>query len=150
MSQFILTKQLHVLEPGSGTERETVAVVRLPYAFSVIILRLRSPTSSSVVVFGNFLRLVIGEKMLSGLKFIPRDQIDTAQDEKSNASRRERKKSSGRKEKKRRKKKSSHCSSSDDDLERIKKGSKMKKKWYSSDEDFSSYSDKSESESASD
>uniref|UniRef100_A0A5B6ZK00 Putative CWF19-like protein 2 n=1 Tax=Davidia involucrata TaxID=16924 RepID=A0A5B6ZK00_DAVIN len=81
--------------------------------------------------------------MLSGLKFIPRDQIDKAQDENPDASRRERKKSSGRKEKDRRKKKSSHYSSSDDeDLERIKKGSKMKKKWYSSNE--------SESESGSD
>ncbi|XP_074308256.1 uncharacterized protein LOC141643121 [Silene latifolia] len=73
--------------------------------------------------------------MLSGVKFIPRDQIDTEKtvelrgNEKGGSG-----KSSSRKEKSRRKKRSSGYGSSDDEgLERIKKGSR-KKKWYSSDE----------------
>ncbi|KAL0376731.1 UNVERIFIED_CONTAM: CWF19-like protein 2 [Sesamum calycinum] len=61
--------------------------------------------------------------MLSGLKFIPRDQIDKKQ-------------------------KHSHYSSSDDEgLERIKSGSRKKKKWYDSEEDLSSSSEKSGSQS---
>ncbi|KAK6161384.1 hypothetical protein DH2020_004765 [Rehmannia glutinosa] len=76
------------------------------------------------------------EKMLSGLKFIPRDQVDQ-----------ETRKSGHRKEKVGRKKKHSHYSSSDDGLERIKSGSRKKKKWYDSDEDMSSFSDESDSQS---
>nr|GEX77205.1 hypothetical protein [Tanacetum cinerariifolium] len=72
--------------------------------------------------------------MLSGLKFIPRDQIDDkTQDDKSDT----------RKSHKKKKNKSRHDSSSDDDgSQRIKKRSK--KKWYSSeedDDDSASYSD---------
>ncbi|KAL4590336.1 hypothetical protein LXL04_003265 [Taraxacum kok-saghyz] len=74
--------------------------------------------------------------MLSGLKFIPRDQIDDkTHDENMNDS--ETRKSY------KKKKKSHHNSSSDDGSQRIKKRSK--KKWYSSEEDSSSYSDASES-----
>lgn len=70
--------------------------------------------------------------MLAGVKFIPRDQVDKAEDEKVDAKGR---KSSSKKQKHRRKKKSSgYGGSSDDDLERIKKGSRRSKKWYSSDE----------------
>ncbi|KAK3190252.1 hypothetical protein Dsin_029813 [Dipteronia sinensis] len=75
--------------------------------------------------------------MLSGVKFIPRDQVDSAEDEKLDA---KRKKSGSRKEKHRKKKNSSNYSSSDDCLERIKKGSRKNKKWYSSDEYSSSES----------
>ncbi|XP_028107581.1 CWF19-like protein 2 isoform X2 [Camellia sinensis] len=84
--------------------------------------------------------------MLSGLKFIPRDQIDKAQEEDLDDSRREKRKSGNRKEKDSKKKKSSQYGSSDeDDLERITKGSRKKRKWYSSDEN-STYSTESESE----
>ncbi|GAY46544.1 hypothetical protein CUMW_097870 [Citrus unshiu] len=70
--------------------------------------------------------------MLAGVKFIPRDQVDKAEDEKLDAKGR---KSSSRKEKHRRKKKgSSYGGSSDDDLERIKKRSRRSKNWYSLDE----------------
>ncbi|KAL5781843.1 hypothetical protein ACOSP7_006872 [Xanthoceras sorbifolium] len=75
--------------------------------------------------------------MLAGVKFIPRDQVDGAEDEKLDAKRR---KSGSRKDQHGRKKKSSNYSSSDDDLERIKKGSRQNKKWYSSDEYSSSES----------
>ncbi|KAI9196588.1 hypothetical protein LWI28_025249 [Acer negundo] len=75
--------------------------------------------------------------MLSGVKIIPRDQVDSAEDEKLDA---KRKKSSSRKEKHRKKKNSYNYSSSDDGLERIKKGSRKNKKWYSSDEYLSSES----------
>ncbi|GFZ12098.1 CwfJ-like family protein [Actinidia rufa] len=88
--------------------------------------------------------------MLSGLKFIPRDQIEKAQDEDLGDSRRETRSSVKKKEKGRGKKKSSRYGSSDeDDLERIAKGSRKKKKWYSSDE-HSSYSTENESQSCSD
>lgn len=84
--------------------------------------------------------------MLSGLKFIPRDQIDKAQEENLDDSRKEKRKSGNRKEKDSRKKKSSRYGSSDEeDLERITKGSRKKKKWYSSDEN-STYSTENESE----
>ncbi|KAI3790683.1 hypothetical protein L2E82_03910 [Cichorium intybus] len=74
--------------------------------------------------------------MLSGLKFIPRDQIDDkTHDEKLNDS-------DSRKSHKK-KKKHHNSGSSDDGSQRIKKRSK--KKWYSSEEDSSSYSDASES-----
>ncbi|XP_071704015.1 uncharacterized protein [Rutidosis leptorrhynchoides] len=73
--------------------------------------------------------------MLSGLKFIPRDQIDKTHDEKSN--------DSDTRKSYKKKKKSRHHNSSDDGSYRIKKRSK--KKWYSSEEDSSSYSDASES-----
>ncbi|ESR34202.1 hypothetical protein CICLE_v10004498mg [Citrus x clementina] len=70
--------------------------------------------------------------MLAGVKFMPRDQVDKAEDEKLDAKGR---KSSSRKEKLRRKKKgSSYGGSSDDDLERIKKRSRRSKNWYSLDE----------------
>ncbi|XP_011091156.1 CWF19-like protein 2 [Sesamum indicum] len=86
--------------------------------------------------------------MLSGLKFIPRDQIDKEKDDTFSASRNERKKSGHRKEKSERKKRHSHYSSSDDEgLERIKSGSRKKKKWYDSEEDLSLSSEKSGSES---
>ncbi|KAH9682199.1 hypothetical protein WN943_028999 [Citrus x changshan-huyou] len=85
--------------------------------------------------------------MLAGVKFIPRDQVDKAKDEKLDAKGR---KSSSRKEKHRRKKKgSSYGGSSDDDLERIKKRSRRSKKWYSSDEHSVSESE-SDSEDSSD
>ncbi|KAG5560277.1 hypothetical protein RHGRI_003542 [Rhododendron griersonianum] len=88
--------------------------------------------------------------MLSGLKFVPRDQVDKAQNEDLNDSRRERNNPVGKKERGRRKKKSyRHGSSDEDDLERIGKGSRNKKKWYSSDE-CSSYSSGKESQSSSD
>ncbi|KAL6970518.1 hypothetical protein U1Q18_030217 [Sarracenia purpurea var. burkii] len=87
--------------------------------------------------------------MLSGLKFIPRDQVDKAPDEDLNDLRREGKNSDGKKEKHRRKRKSSRFGSSDeDDLERIGKGSRNTKK-YSSDA-FSSYSTENESQNGSD
>ncbi|XAR57363.1 hypothetical protein NMG60_11025483 [Bertholletia excelsa] len=86
--------------------------------------------------------------MFSGLKFIPRDQVQKVEDEELDESKRERKKSSNKKQKGTRKKKSSHYSSSDDDLDRITKVSRKKKRWYSSDED-SSYSYESGSESVS-
>ncbi|CAK9183886.1 unnamed protein product [Ilex paraguariensis] len=88
--------------------------------------------------------------MLSGLKFIPRDQIDKAQEKNVNDSSRERKKSGSKKRKDRRKKKSSRCHSSDDELEKIKKGSRRKNKWYTSDDELSSNSSESESGSDSD
>ncbi|CAA2999934.1 CWF19 2 [Olea europaea subsp. europaea] len=85
--------------------------------------------------------------MLSGLKFIPREQIDKAKDENSDDSKKERRKPGRRKEKHRRKKKTSRYSSSDDEgFERIKSGSRKKKKWYASDEDLSSNSDESRSD----
>ncbi|KAL2324205.1 hypothetical protein Fmac_023263 [Flemingia macrophylla] len=82
--------------------------------------------------------------MLSGVKFIPRDQVH---DEDLDSISRERKKSDKRREKDKRKGRSSRNSSDDDDdaLDRIKKGSR-KKKWYSSEEDSSFYSTESESE----
>ncbi|XP_023748903.1 uncharacterized protein LOC111897182 [Lactuca sativa] len=74
--------------------------------------------------------------MLSGLKFIPRDQIDDkTHDEKVN--------DSDTRKIHKKKKKHNQSSSSDDGSQRIKK--KSKKKWYSSEEDSSSYSDASES-----
>ncbi|KAJ0034051.1 hypothetical protein Pint_24660 [Pistacia integerrima] len=76
--------------------------------------------------------------MLSGVKFIPRDQVDKAEDGNSDV---KRTKSRGRKEKHRRKKKSPSYGSSDDDLDRIKKGSRKNNKWYSSDEYSSSESE---------
>ncbi|XP_039044004.1 CWF19-like protein 2 isoform X2 [Hibiscus syriacus] len=82
--------------------------------------------------------------MLSGVRIVPRDQIDKEEDEISDA---KKKKYGSKKEKHKRKKKSSgYSGSSDDDLERIGKGSRRNKKWYSSEE----YSDKSESEGSSD
>ncbi|XP_035542899.1 CWF19-like protein 2 isoform X1 [Juglans regia] len=72
--------------------------------------------------------------MLSGLKFIPRDKIERAQNDDSDNSLKEKKKSTSRKAKDGMKTKSSRYSSSDDeDIQRIKKRS-SKKKWYSSDE----------------
>ncbi|XVE81772.1 hypothetical protein DITRI_Ditri15bG0092700 [Diplodiscus trichospermus] len=80
--------------------------------------------------------------MLSGVKFIPRDQIDKEQNENSDV---KKKRYSNKKEKHKRKKKS-YNGSSDDDLERIEKGSRRNKKWYSSEE----YSSESGSEGSSD
>ncbi|KAI3469702.1 hypothetical protein Pfo_026365 [Paulownia fortunei] len=86
--------------------------------------------------------------MLSGLKFIPRDQVDKAKDETFSDSRKETRKSAHKKEKVGRKNKHSHYSSSGDEgLERIKSGSRKKKKWYDSDEDLSSFSEESGSQS---
>ncbi|WCJ34893.1 CwfJ-like family protein [Euphorbia peplus] len=72
--------------------------------------------------------------MLSGIKFIPRDQISNEDSGKKN-------KSSGRREKHR-----TSDSSDDDDLGRIKKKSGKKKKWYSSDEHSSEDATDSESQ----
>ncbi|XP_031100711.1 CWF19-like protein 2 isoform X1 [Ipomoea triloba] len=83
--------------------------------------------------------------MLSGLKFIPRNQLDEEKNEDSDDSQKHRKESHRKKKKDRKKKRSSRYSSSDDDLERVKTGSRKKKKWYASDEDFSSHSDDSTS-----
>ncbi|CAO2841070.1 unnamed protein product [Amaranthus hypochondriacus] len=74
----------------------------------------------------------MGEKMLSGVKFISRDKIEKGD---------ERKLSSSKKEKSRRKKGSDYGSSDDEGTEKIRKGSR-KKKWYSSEE----YSDSSSSD----
>ncbi|KAJ4843823.1 hypothetical protein Tsubulata_014030 [Turnera subulata] len=82
-------------------------------------------------------------KMLSGVKFISRDQIDEAQDDADDPSL-ERRQKSGRKKDKHKTRKKSY--SSDDDLDKIKKGSRRNKKWYSSEEDSSEYSSESESE----
>ncbi|GMI93975.1 hypothetical protein like AT1G56290 [Hibiscus trionum] len=83
--------------------------------------------------------------MLSGVRIVPRDQIDKEEDKSSDV----KKKYSSKKEKHKRKKKSSGFNgSSDDDLERIGKGSRRNKKWYSS-EEYSSRS-RSESEGSSD
>ncbi|XP_028790953.1 CWF19-like protein 2 [Neltuma alba] len=74
--------------------------------------------------------------MFSGLKFIPRDQIN--KDENLDSSLKERNKSDARKKKSKSKRKSSRYDSSDDEsLEKIKRAS-GKKKWYSSEEDSSS------------
>ncbi|KAK1569187.1 hypothetical protein Q3G72_033611 [Acer saccharum] len=101
----------------------------------------RTPTSLCSLTSHLPLSRLLGnsevKKMLSGVKFIPRDQVDSAEDEKLDA---KRKKSSSRKEKHRKKKNSYNDSSSDDGLERIKKGSRKNKKWYSSDEYSSSES----------
>ncbi|MED6194158.1 hypothetical protein PIB30_026026 [Stylosanthes scabra] len=71
--------------------------------------------------------------MLSGVKFIPRDQM---QDEDLDSITDERKKTDSRRRKNKGKGKHSRTSSSDDEeLEKIKKGSR--KKWYSSDESSS-------------
>ncbi|XP_014513704.1 CWF19-like protein 2 [Vigna radiata var. radiata] len=80
--------------------------------------------------------------MFSGVKFIPRDQVD---DEDLDSSSKERKKSYKRRGKNKKKGRSSRDSSDDDGLVKIKKGSR-KKKWYSSDEDSSLYSSESESD----
>ncbi|TKY50947.1 CWF19 protein 2 [Spatholobus suberectus] len=83
--------------------------------------------------------------MLSGVKFIPRDQVHDDEEDMDSISK-ERKKSDKRREKNKRKGRSSRNSSDDDDgLDKIKKGSR-KKKWYSSDEDSSFYTTESESE----
>ncbi|XP_012450968.1 uncharacterized protein LOC105773532 [Gossypium raimondii] len=82
--------------------------------------------------------------MLSGVKVIPRDEIDKEENENSD---RQKKRYTSKMEKNKRKRKSSgYCGSSDDDIERIEKGSRRNKKWYSSEE----YSSESESEGSSD
>ncbi|KAK7290082.1 hypothetical protein RIF29_04253 [Crotalaria pallida] len=97
-------------------------------------------------IFNSILALVQSSNfriMLSGVKFIPRDQV---QDEDLDTiSKERRKKSHSRREKNKRKGKSSRNSSFDEELDRIKKGSR-KKKWYSSDENSSFYTSESESE----
>ncbi|XP_047171883.1 CWF19-like protein 2 isoform X1 [Vigna umbellata] len=80
--------------------------------------------------------------MFSGVKFIPRDQVD---DEDLDSSSKERQKSDKRKGRNKKKGRSSRDNSDDDGLVKIKKGSR-KKKWYSSDEDSSFYSSESESD----
>ncbi|PIA31458.1 hypothetical protein AQUCO_04900036v1 [Aquilegia coerulea] len=76
--------------------------------------------------------------MLSGVKFIPRDQLNIDLD----SSPENGKKLGGRKDKSRRKKKSlKYDSSEDEGSEKIKKSSKSKEKWYSSDECSSSNSE---------
>ncbi|XP_055813650.1 uncharacterized protein LOC129883097 [Solanum dulcamara] len=88
--------------------------------------------------------------MLSGLKFIPREHVEKAKDESLDDSRQQRRRSGHKKDRERKKKKKSRSTSSDDeDLDKIRARSK-KKKWYASDEDFSSYSDGSGTDGASD
>ncbi|CAI9118271.1 OLC1v1019814C1 [Oldenlandia corymbosa var. corymbosa] len=84
--------------------------------------------------------------MLSGLKFIPRAEVEKSRDEELEDSRKDRKKSKSKKDKSRHKKRRSHYSS-DEDLERIKSGSKKKKKWYASDEESSSSAGESDGDS---
>ncbi|XP_017219723.1 uncharacterized protein LOC108196798 [Daucus carota subsp. sativus] len=77
--------------------------------------------------------------MLSGLKFIPRDEVEQVREDKLDDSAKERKKSKSRK-KHRKKKEKSRSDSSDDELGKIRKRSK-KKNWHGSDDDdFSSSS----------
>ncbi|PIN25061.1 hypothetical protein CDL12_02196 [Handroanthus impetiginosus] len=83
--------------------------------------------------------------MLSGLKFVPRDQIDKEKDETFNGSG----KSRQRKEKTRRKNKHSYSSSDDEYLEKVRSRSSKKKKWYDSEEGLSSFSEESSSQSES-
>ncbi|KAJ8633600.1 hypothetical protein MRB53_026936 [Persea americana] len=76
-------------------------------------------------------------KMLSGVKFIPRDELNpeshAAEDSKLRSSRKERKKSRSRKGKDRTRSKRVHYDSSDDEgIDKLKKRSNNKK-WYSSD-----------------
>lgn len=85
--------------------------------------------------------------MLSGLKFIPKDQIDKEKDERGSDSQKRRKESGHSKEKVGLKNKKSKYSSDDDDLDKIKRGSRKKKKWYDSEEDLSSGSEESGSQS---
>ncbi|KAJ9145805.1 hypothetical protein P3X46_028140 [Hevea brasiliensis] len=87
--------------------------------------------------------------MLSGIKFIPRDQ---AEDEDGGASIGKSKNSGSTREKNRKNKKSSrYSSSSEDDGGRIKKVSRKKKKWHSSDENSSpDLSDSNSSDDSSD
>lgn len=88
--------------------------------------------------------------ILSGLKFIPREHVEKANDESLDDSRKQRRRSGHKKDRERKKKKKSRSTSSDDeDFDKIRARSK-KKKWYASDEDLSSYSDGSESDGASD
>ncbi|CAL5392560.1 unnamed protein product [Camellia sinensis] len=90
--------------------------------------------------------LVLVNKTKDAFRIEVHTQGSNAQEEDLDDSRREKRKSGNRKEKDSRKKKSSQYGSSDeDDLERITKGSRKKKKWYSSDEN-STYSTESESE----
>ncbi|KAK7343465.1 hypothetical protein VNO77_12230 [Canavalia gladiata] len=80
--------------------------------------------------------------MFSGVKFIPRDQVE---DENLDSIPKERKKSDSTRKSNKGKGKSSRNSSDDDDkFDKIKKGSR--KKWYSSDGDSSFYTSESESE----
>lgn len=74
--------------------------------------------------------------MFSGLKFIPKDQIEQEQDEELDTSRTKKGKSVDKRGKGRKKRSLRH-GSSDEDLDRIKKKSR-RKKWYSSDEYSSS------------
>lgn len=84
--------------------------------------------------------------MLSGIKFIPRDQIEKERNENSDVKKKKKRHSNKKEKNKRRKKNSGYSGSSDDDLERIDKGSRRNKKWYSSEE----YSSESGSEGSSD
>ncbi|XP_058105568.1 uncharacterized protein LOC131249019 isoform X2 [Magnolia sinica] len=90
--------------------------------------------------------------MLSGVKFIPPDQLHEAeQNSDSNYSAKERKKSISRKEKDRgKKKKDQYDSSGDEEIVKIKKGSKRRKKWYSSDASSSSSLSQTDNESDAD
>ncbi|KAL8121858.1 uncharacterized protein LOC141659307 [Apium graveolens] len=75
--------------------------------------------------------------MLSGLKFIPRDEVEQIREDKLDDSAKESKRS----RKKHKKKERSRADSSDDDLGIIRKRSKKKMNWNGSDDDFSSSSD---------
>lgn len=85
--------------------------------------------------------------MLSGVKFVPRDQIDEQRrGESLDSGAGGRGRSGGRKEKYSRKKKGSRYESSDDEeLQQIRKTSR-RKKWYSSEEYSSSHSSASDDE----
>ncbi|XP_077239241.1 cwfJ-like family protein [Tasmannia lanceolata] len=90
--------------------------------------------------------------MLSGVKFIPRDQLNKVeQNLGSDSSVKEKNKSKSSKNNDRRKKKKYHFDSSDSEgTERIKKESKRKRKWYSSGASSSSSLSQSESDNVSD
>lgn len=95
-------------------------------------------------VFG--LELEVSEKMLSGLKFIPRDEVEQAREDKFDDSAKESKKSRSRKKHKK-KKERARSDSSDDDLGIIRKRSKKKTNWNGSDDDDFSSSNDSDSQS---
>ncbi|XP_051128663.1 uncharacterized protein LOC127249748 [Andrographis paniculata] len=81
--------------------------------------------------------------MLSGLKFIPRDQINEEKEDIAHNSRKSKSKSAYRKEKRGAKSKRSHYSSSDDEGPQKINDSRKKKRWYDSEEDLSSQSGES-------
>ncbi|XP_042486715.1 CWF19-like protein 2 [Macadamia integrifolia] len=88
--------------------------------------------------------------MFAGVKYIPRDQVNAVEPDKTLDSSVKKKKSGNRKGKHRREKSSSYYSSDDEEIEKLSKSSSRKKHWYSSDEYSTSSLSGSESESGSD